>query len=473
MSEQRALPREVSIVRVKLGPERPASQPDPLGRDKVGFADGLNTAELWERGRGVWKAKLATLSEAELLVVVANGRVELVGTVDGVTFHDDRAAVTGRPLPDHPLVGEPDPIPNRSQNPIAYGSITTAPASTGAGGADGQRTYDEILSEAIAVMSEAVHWRRQVLHQPEPGRWEPHPTRTEPGDWAEFVALALAGAAANAGGIEAALAGRSGSWEANHVRNLLEGTVGADEHDLWRHRTEPLTMTLDVDRLVHDVAHEAAQAYTQATDEAQRLWEAAERDDPEPDDTEFVWWYDRDDAGDFIARDPAAPPWSWDAWREQPTHPESVFPPDTRARVEESLRNGVGLYAGGGSGGTTSAYIAKSQAAAEELWRLEAERDARIRPIAALGEDLEAQRLAEWQTYGDALKTKIEQLAEETPGLNVPVHIAVEVGLSQALEQSPREWETLQVQLLEAAIEQTPSPADLPGTPLSRLRQRA
>jgi hypothetical protein len=46
----------------------------------------------------VWKAKLATVAEAELLVVVADGRVQLVGTVDGVAFHGDRVAITGRPL---------------------------------------------------------------------------------------------------------------------------------------------------------------------------------------------------------------------------------------------------------------------------------------------------------------------------------------------------------------------------------------
>ena len=469
MSEQQPLPREVSIVRVKLGPERAAPQPDPLGRDVVGFTEGLTMSELWDRGRGVWKAKLATVAEAELLVVVADGQVQLVGTVDGVAFHGDRVAIAGRPLPNHPLVGEPDPIPNRSQNPIAYGSITTAPATSRV---VEQRAYEEILGDAIAVMSEAVHWRRQVLHQPEPGRWEPHPTRTEPGDWAEFIALALAGAAANAGGIEAALAGRSGSWEADHVRKLLEGTVGPDEADLWRHRTEPLTMTLYVEQLVVDVAYDAYEAYDEDTREAQRLLEVAERDDPEPDDTQFVWWYDRDDAGDFIARDPAAPAWSWEAWREQPTRPGAALSPERLARVEDSLRTGVGLYSGR-PGDVTSAYIIKSREAAEELWRLEDERDARIEPIAALEEDLETQRLAEWQTYGEALKAKIEQLAAETPGLNVPVHITVDVGTINPPEDSPRGWSSLQGHLLEQALEQTPTPADLPGTPLSRLRSEA
>lgn len=461
---------EVSIVRVKLGPARPAPQPDPLGRAMVGFTEGLSTAELWDRGRGVWKAKLATVAEADLLVVVAEGQVKIVGTVEGVSFHEDRVAITGRPLPHHPLVGDPDPIPNRSQNPIAYGSITTVTAAT-VGGLVEQRSYEEILTDTVAVMSEAAQWRRQVLHQPEPGRWEPHPTRTEPGDWAEFVSLALAGAAANAGGIEAALAGRPGSWEADHVRNLLESTVGPDETDLWRHRTDPLTMTLYVDQLVIDAAYDAYQAYDQDTRDAQRLLEIAERDNPEPDDTQFLWWYDRDDLGNFIARDPAAPTWSWQAWREQPTRPGEALSSDHLAMVEDSLRAGGGLY--GRPGDVTSAYIAKSQEAAEELWRLQDERDARIAPIATLEEDLETQRLAEWQTYGDALKAKIEQLAAETPGLDVPVQVAVDVGTIDLPENSPPEWLTLPARLLETALEQTPTPADLPGTPLSRLRREA
>lgn len=51
------------------------------------------------------------------------------------------------------------------------------------------------------------------------------------GDVAEFVAIVLAQAAAELGSTEALLAGRSGSWEASHVRDLMAGTVGpADEH---------------------------------------------------------------------------------------------------------------------------------------------------------------------------------------------------------------------------------------------------
>lgn len=463
---EQVLPQvEVSIVRVKLGPDRPAPQPDPLGRDRVGFVAGLPTHDLWERGRGVWKAKLTTVAEADLLVVVAEGTVQLVGSIDGVDFHADRVAIDGRPLPKHPLVGRPDPIPNRSQNPIAYGRITTAPAAAFPVSA-GQRPYEQLLTEAIGVLTEAVRLRRPTLQQTESGLWAEHPTRTEQNDWAEFVSLALAGAAANTGGIEAALAGRSGSWEAGYVRDLLLGVVGTDEAELWRHRTAPLTMTLYVDELISDVAPGVMQAYDQAGEELQGRIEAAEQADPEPVAEDYVWWYDRAADGTFVARDPAAPAWSWEAWRNQPDRPDTS--PEWKERIEESLRTGIGIFSGQPNE-TISAYIAKSSDAAAELWRLEDERDARLQAITKLEENLETQRLAEWRSYGDALKVKIEQLGSETPGLEVPINITIDV---TTFRPSPdtSDWDSIEGRLLSAALEQVPTPMDLPGTPLERLQ---
>jgi hypothetical protein len=155
-----------------------------------------------------------------------------------------------------------------------------------------------------------------------------------------------------------------------------------------------------------------------------------------------------------------------------PPGPGRPSPPSTWPGSKTACAPAVGLYSGL-PGDVTSAYIAKSQAAAEELWRLEDEREARIEPIATLEEDLETQRLNEWHAYGEALKARIEELAAETPGLNVPVHITVDVGTINPPEDSPLGWPSLQGRLLETAIEQTPTPADLPGTPLSRVRGEA
>lgn len=117
----------------------------------------------------------------------------------------------------------------------------------------------QLLAEAIRVLTDAARLRRPVLERDEQDSaaegtpvWR-ESGRTEPDDWAEFVAQALAGAAANAGGVETVLAGRPGSWEADFTRQLLTGTVGHDSEYLWEHRTEPVTVTLYVDELVNDI----------------------------------------------------------------------------------------------------------------------------------------------------------------------------------------------------------------------------
>ncbi|MFE4574627.1 hypothetical protein [Streptomyces chartreusis] len=57
-------------------------------------------------------------------------------------------------------------------------------------------------------------------------------------DVAEFVAHALCRVAADEGGIEEVLRNRSGSWEAGHVRSLMEGTVGPDGEGLEMYRDD-------------------------------------------------------------------------------------------------------------------------------------------------------------------------------------------------------------------------------------------
>jgi len=61
---------------------------------------------------------------------------------------------------------------------------------------------------------------------------DPDPRAALPIDWAEFVTLALAGAAANVGSTAKILSGRPGSWEADRLRETPASTVGADDEDL-------------------------------------------------------------------------------------------------------------------------------------------------------------------------------------------------------------------------------------------------
>lgn len=124
------------------------------------------------------------------------------------------------------------------------------------------RPYEQVLSDAVRVMTEAARltWSRAdggggvAVHT----------------DWAEFVTLALAGAAANAGGIENVLAGRPGSWEADHVRQLLISTFGHDEQQLPEHRTEPVVVEVFVDEIMVDLG--MWKAYDDAQQELTRRY---------------------------------------------------------------------------------------------------------------------------------------------------------------------------------------------------------
>ncbi|WP_371592612.1 hypothetical protein [Streptomyces virginiae] len=55
-------------------------------------------------------------------------------------------------------------------------------------------------------------------------------------DVAELIAHALCQVAADEGGIEEVLRNRSGSWEAGHLRSLMEGTAGPDGEGLEVYR---------------------------------------------------------------------------------------------------------------------------------------------------------------------------------------------------------------------------------------------
>jgi len=110
-------------VRVRLGQDIPAVANDALGRERVGLREGLSTHEVWLRGRGVWRMQPDRVLTSQLLIIAHAGLVRMVGTIDGVTIHGDRVAIIGRPLPKHPLIGQPDPLDNTSQNPVAYGDL--------------------------------------------------------------------------------------------------------------------------------------------------------------------------------------------------------------------------------------------------------------------------------------------------------------------------------------------------------------
>lgn len=113
----------INVVRVRLGSDHPAVMNDALGRERVGFREGASANELWQRGRGVWRMQPDRVISSQLLLISHAGTIRLVGTIDGVTIHGDRLAIIGSPLAENPLIGQPDPLDNASQNPVAYGNV--------------------------------------------------------------------------------------------------------------------------------------------------------------------------------------------------------------------------------------------------------------------------------------------------------------------------------------------------------------
>jgi hypothetical protein len=152
-----------------------------------------------------------------------------------------------------------DPTP-LTQGPRSSGDGTRTEVQSAEDPVDRyHRDWEQAMAAAVTVLTAAARLRRPVYQaatDPDTGDvgWRADPYgRTEPADFAEFAAHALAATAANLGGIETLLAGRPGSWEADHLRNLLTSTVGHDEEYLWAHRTEPLVLHVPVDDILTDL----------------------------------------------------------------------------------------------------------------------------------------------------------------------------------------------------------------------------
>lgn len=118
--------KSIPVVRIKVGPEQPARR-DTDDREFIGYRDGLPALELWNRGREAWKMRAEKVLDCELAVIAHAGIVRMVGTVAGIRKHEgSRLGIEGIPIPNHPLIGQPDPLDNSSQNPVAYGRITVS-----------------------------------------------------------------------------------------------------------------------------------------------------------------------------------------------------------------------------------------------------------------------------------------------------------------------------------------------------------
>jgi hypothetical protein len=219
---------------------------------------------------------------------------------------------------------------------------------------NGTGSREQLLTDAVRLLTEAAR---------------------STGDFAEFVTLAVAGAAANIGSTDALLAGRPGSWEAHYVREMLTAAVGYDEQYLMEHRTEPLVVRAHVDDILHDLGLWAL--YDEAHDELNRSESAicARHDIDEP-----IEDYDPDD---YTALDEL-----------------------------EQLRN-----------------------------------------------RLDAQRKADWISYGNAFRDNVHRAAAQLfPTLPVPVEVIVELDWQNDLGPAGEDWDGPVWRVWEAARLDTPLP---------------
>lgn len=296
------------------------------------------------------------------------------------------------------------------------------------------RPHDEVLHDAISVLTEASRLTNQPMRQTSSGQWEPDPDPRSalPIDWAAFVTEALAGAAANAGGIDTILAGRPGSWEASVVGDALRAAVGHDEWDLWRHRTEPVNVVLNPERILFD--HDSSNDFEEmdaAEAEIERRVNAIRPG---------IMY-----SGDA---DPQLYQWAIDLGYE--VRPGSPPPPPTVEQIE-----------------------AWQAAERENPTPLSAEEQAQEDAIEALGvlqDRLAAQQRADLADYGNRLADAVrEQLAP----LHLPVPVTVTVDLDTPWDQAPETpaqgWSTGAIDTaIAAAIAATPPPDSMPGTLLER-----
>ncbi|MGH3432397.1 MAG: hypothetical protein ACRDQB_06120 [Thermocrispum sp.] len=304
-----------------------------------------------------------------------------------------------------------------------------------------QRAATDVLADAIRVLTEAARLRHPVMEHDADGQWREHPTDTRQPDWAAFVTQALAGAAANIGSVDAALAGRPGSWEADKVGDLLRSTVGHDEKYLFEHRTEPLRVVVDVEQILADL--DMAWLY----DDAEAALDQMEGDATAGIDySPYEWTYTPDDNGQFVATDPQAPPWSIEAWRADQAGRGADD--NMLAYAEQTIVNGP----------VARVSIVKSPEAERAVEQLAEQEDAIHDDFRARFEALAAQREREWTTYAAAFAANIRrEAARRYPG--IPVHIDLRtIGPSTTADADWDCYDSPETHLIEFATRHTPLP---------------
>lgn len=123
------------------------------------------------------------------------------------------------------------------------------------------------IADAIAALTTAARRERTI------GAGTPN-EHTEPVDFGEIACHVITAVAANVGGVEALLAGRPGSWEADYVRQIVQSAAGDDDAELMRYRTEPVRIEVDVEAVFYEFG--LTDLYDRDVDELGNRWKAAD-----------------------------------------------------------------------------------------------------------------------------------------------------------------------------------------------------
>lgn len=220
---------------------------------------------------------------------------------------------------------------------------------------------------------------------------------------------------------------------------------------------ETIRLTLHIDGLLA-VRTDAHAQYDRARETLHAAHDVVDAVLPRIDERDFVWVYDVDSEGHPIPRTTEAPAWSWDVWRaaarELGTHEALLDDVESRVRAKSPL--------------ITVLSAPRSPGHGAELYRFEFER-ATILAGFDLDDALEEQRLREWSAYGAALERRIGHAAALLPGVAVVIALDTASGRGTVdYEPGPR---AALAALVENALTNVSSPADLAGTPLDRLRE--
>lgn len=353
--------------------------------------------------------------------------------------------------------------------------FTTEPGDNATGGAgDGRadvpaqldpdtawlRSYYEHLEAAIAALTAGARLRR------------PHPT-TDQTDWAEFVTLAVTGAVANLGDVEAALAGRPGSWEAESVRAMVRSTVGEDPQRLLQHRREPVRVRVAAAGILEDLMDvsglydESHQILSGEFDDALTVM------DGEFDERPYVWQYRIEhDQGvrTMVPLTEDAPGFDEARWREDLV--ALGVPADSMATLVAQLEDPNSFM--------TAVFVSRDDASRAALVDLGERRAVAEAPYAQRMQALEDLQDRERTEYAHRLQVEIEaEAARRFPGLEVVVDLDLDRYAADDRDEL-QTHPTPEAQLLDHARMHTPlpgsglAPLDYPATaPIAQVEREA